>query len=568
MWLHELSIKNFRKIEDIAIKFPRGLSVIVGENNAGKTAIIDALRIILFPGRDYEPLRLNEDDFRQKTGFAPIEISCTFCDLTEEDEVHFLESLVDIGEGKFSVKINARVTFNSVTRRADLKMWGGETEGGSWPSHLYDKLNSVYLKPLRDPETGLKPGRYSQISRLIHTLTGDNEHEHFENIINEANERIRKLVPVKDAKQDINKQIESIAGAELTQETDLIFSEPTFRRIIAGLHPKIEGLPFWLNGLGYNNVVFTAITLGTLSQSEHFSFRSILVEEPEAHLHPHLQVLLLKHLTNVAAEQQENEVQVIVTSHSPTLVSQAPIDSIISVYEYQGKVTTTSINTIDFSSVMKKKLQRFLDATRAELFFARKILLVEGITEVLLVPIFAKILGGSLKDSAVTIVNADGINFNAFLPLLGENGLSLPVVILTDGDSAKTGIPSATAIGLKSFEKTIPHLHVEMSSITLEHELALSEILLPHLLDAYENIHRDLGKTLKINIKNSQSNKDRADIFYTQFNNSKTSKGEFAQELADILEDKNLPGEAVPKYIRDALIHLGVVSSEEINEPN
>lgn len=142
----------------------------------------------------------------------------------------------------------------------------------------------------------------------------------FETIARDANDRIRELEPVKKARDDINTQMASIAGEELAQETDLIFSDPTFHRIIAGLQPEIEGLPFALNGLGYNNLVFTSATLGTLRRSPQFSFRSILVEEPEAHLHPHLQVLLLRHFLKVTTEEGGNEVQVIASSHSPNYV--------------------------------------------------------------------------------------------------------------------------------------------------------------------------------------------------------------------------------------------------------
>lgn len=565
MRLHNLHIRNFRKIEDLTINFPSGLSVIVGENNSGKTTIIDALRLMLFSGRDFNALRLNEDDFRRGTDGAPIEVSCTFCDLKDDDEVHFLECLVDVGEGKFNARINARAEFNTTTRRVNVKMWGGETEGGFLPSNLYDKLTSVYLQPLRDPESGLRPGRYSQVSRLIDCLTEDEEHEQFETIAKDANDRIRELEPVRNAKNDIDAQMALIAGGELTQKTELIFSDPAFHRIIAGLQPEIEGLPFALNGLGYNNLVFTSATLGTLRRSDQFAHRSILIEEPEAHLHPHLQVLLLRHLANVAAKHEGNEVQVIVSTHSPILASQSPIDSIISVHEAQGKVTTVSVCSIKFENEnkLKKKLERYLDATRGEIFFARRVLMVEGIAEALLLPVLARIAGGCHKDKAVTILNVDGINFNAFLPLLGENRLALPVAILTDGDDAKKeGTPSATATGLKAKEDEIPNLRVEFCDITFEHELARSKKLLPLMLDAYELLHPTNGKSLKTAIEELKSGEEKADAFLAEFLRNKTSKGHFAQELAALLDEAELTADAVPQYIRDALSFLEVINQE------
>ncbi|MEW6516046.1 MAG: AAA family ATPase [candidate division FCPU426 bacterium] len=564
MRLYNLHIKNFRKIENLTVTFPRGLSVIIGENNAGKTTIIDALRLMLFSSRDFDALRINEDDFRQGTGNVPIEISCTFCDLNDDEEVCFHECLVDIGNGKFEVKLNARAEFNSITRRANVKMWGGETEGGSLSANFYDRLTSIYLQPLRDPESGLKPGRYSQISRLIDSLTEENKHVEFETIAKEANNKIRDLKSVKDAKADIDNQMTSIAGGELTQKTELIFSDPTFHKIIAGLQPEIEGLPFSLNGLGYNNLVFTAATLGTLKRSDRYFYRSILVEEPEAHLHPQLQVLLLRHFVKVSSE---DGVQVIVSSHSPILASQAPIDSIISVHEIHGRVSAVSICLINFDQVLKMKLQRFLDATRAELFFARKILMVEGIAEALLLPALARICGGCLKESAITVLNTDGINFNAFLPLFGTDCLNLPVVVLTDGDDVeKTGAPSITASELKRKESEIPNLRVELSRITFEHELACSPKLLPFMLDAFESLYPRNGKMLRNTIASIGSDEQKADTFLTEFLRNNTSKGQFAQELAGLLEMANdLTANVIPQYIRNAFLYLGVTKNEELN---
>lgn len=563
MWLKELKILNFRKIDDLTIIFPRGLCVIVGENNAGKTTIIDSLRLMLLPSRDFDALRLNEDDFKSGTDYAPIEVSCTFSDLKDEDEVHFQECLVDIGEGKFEIRLNARIEFNKTTRRANVKMWGGETEGGTLPSNLYDRLATIYLQPLRDPASGLRPGRHSQVSRLIDCLTEEDQHSEFESIAKEANDKIRVLKPVEAARNDINTQMVSITGEQLAQKTELIFSDPTFHRIIAGLQPEIEGLPFALNGLGYNNLVFTSATLGTLRRSSQFSFRSILIEEPEAHLHPQLQVLLLRYLAKVAAEEGSNEVQVIASSHSPILASQAPIDSIVSVHECGGKVSAVSVCSVKIDDLLKKKLQRFLDATRAELFFARRILMVEGISEALLLPVLTKIAGGCLKESAVTVLNADGINFNAFLPLFGKKRLGFPVAIMTDGDAKKIGDPpSATTSCLKAKEADLPNIRVGYSEITFEHELARSTTLLPLMLDAYERLHPTNGKELKANIAGLTSNDSKADAFLAEFLRTKTSKGRFAQEVAALIDVADLKADAVPYYIQEVLRFLGVIRTE------
>ena len=169
------------------------------------------------------------------------------------------------------MKLNTRAEYNGASRRVNVKMWGGETEGGSLPSNFYDYIAAVYLQPLRDPENGLQPSRHSQVSRLIDRVTRKEQQPEFETIANDANERIKALPTVQEARDVINSQMTSIAGSHLTQTTELMFSDPSFYRIISGLMPEIEGLPFGLNGLGYNNLVFTAATLGTLKQS-HPSF--------------------------------------------------------------------------------------------------------------------------------------------------------------------------------------------------------------------------------------------------------------------------------------------------------
>jgi putative ATP-dependent endonuclease of OLD family len=274
--------------------------------------------------------------------------------------------------------------------------------------------------------------------------------------------------------------------------------------------------------------------------------------------------LLLNYFAAVVDEDKGNEVQVIASSHSPILVSQAPIDSIICVQENNDEVRAISVCTIPMDLEMKKKLQRFLDATRAELFFARRILMVEGIAEALLLPVLARIAGGDLKKSAVTVVNADGINFNCFLPLFGSGRITCPVAILTDGDADKIGgACSATAANLKAIETTIENLRVEQSEITFEHELARSPLMLPLMLDAFEALYPSVAAKLRSTISALTNEDDMADAFFSQFRISAKSKGVFAQELAALLDNADLKEAAVPQYIRSALKFLSVIGTDD-----
>jgi len=137
------------------------------------------------------------------------------------------------------------------------------------------------------------------------------------------------------------------------------------------------------------------------------------------------------------------------------------------VQENENGVSAVSAYVIELDPQMKKRSQRFLDTTKAELFFARRILMVEGIAEALLLPVLTRVVGGDLKKSAVTIVNADGLNFNSFLPLFGDDKITAPVALLADGDARKIDDPcSATAADLKAKEAEIPNLRVERSEIT------------------------------------------------------------------------------------------------------
>jgi len=164
----------------------------------------------------------------------------------------------------------------------------------------------------------------------------------------------------------------------------------------------------------------------------------LLVEEPEAHLHPQLQERVMDLLKAHSNEEQAHKrVQVIITTHSPSLVSNARIEDMTLVHKAQtfplatGK---TKLKRTDYSF-----LRRFIDATKANLFFARGVMMVEGPAEAILLPAIAEMCDRSFSKHGISIVNVGNTGLYHYARILQREGTSgpeipIPVVCLTDRD--------------------------------------------------------------------------------------------------------------------------------------
>ncbi|MFK3797157.1 ATP-dependent nuclease [Pseudomonas sp. NPDC088444] len=436
MYLAELTIKNFRKLRDAHLKFQPGLNVLVGPNNVGKSAVVDALRTLL-AGHDEPFPRLDTSDRHRPIQGEPagdITFHFVFKGLSHEDEADFIAALQPCEDNTMEAHIHVRYTDADLTGRFKVKRWCGDHQEIALTSDMMENLRGVYLQPLRDAAQGLRPNRNSQLARLLHLLTDDDGRQKINDALKKLDEELQLNESIKHTHAAISSRHGLMMGEQLAQALAVGLTATDFQRLSARLSITAEALEIEQNGLGFNNLIFMAVVLSELAKNPDAAYRSLIVEEPEAHLHPQLQRVLLRYLASVPKGEGEKSVQLFVTSHSPNFASSSKLESLVCLVENESGVQTFFPRDVTFESGKREKLERYLDVTRAELFFARRVIFVEGAAELLLVDALAKLMDLDLRKYGVSLISVEGLNFDSFLPLFGENGLRIPVSVITDAD--------------------------------------------------------------------------------------------------------------------------------------
>lgn len=573
VYLAQLNIHNFRKIKNSRLNFQEGLNVLVGANNAGKTAVVDALRALL-TGPDEPYLRLDSEDIHRPKRSDPsgdIVFHYVFRDLDPDDEADFLAALKPVSDERMEAHITIRYSEADKAGRLRAKRWCGDHEDVGLSADMLENLRGVYLPPLRDASKGLKPKRTSQLSRLFQLLADDTGKEGINDELKELDEKLKKLPPVVSTHEAIKGRHGAMLGPQLAQALDLGLSGSDFQRLASRLSLMVDSFEIEQNGLGFNNLIFMAVVLSELAKSPEANYRGLIIEEPEAHLHPQLQAVLLDYLETIKAVEGEKPVQLFATSHSPNFASIANLDSMACLVETAAGVETFFPREISFGPGKREKLERYLDVTRAELFFARRVVFVEGAAELMLVSVLAGKCGYDLSKNGVSLISVEGLNFDSFVPLFGEKALRIPVAIITDADPADVPVEgeepqalypapgdvvrvSANTAKMKESEDALVKVFHGLK--TFEYDLALHADNRAAMLAALAELHPRIGAKVAASVEAAHDDATKARALFTgmfERPQNNVQKGRFGQALAQVFAD----GAAcvVPDYIRNAIAH-------------
>ncbi|WP_216838906.1 ATP-dependent endonuclease [Caulobacter sp. S45] len=496
VYLEKLGLKNFRSFEQTEIPLCKDLTILVGENNGGKSNAIDAIRLLTQPLGGRREIYCETTDIRFGSSNRMFELSGAFTDLSPGQRGRLITAATDtaISGCVFGVK------YDETTGRFPVRpqVWAGSQRGNPEPG-CHECVRHVYLPPLRDAKRALASGNPTRIYALLnHFLDGGSPEEVAKALRRGADADILGKVGgaveigLSALTAGVRRQAASLGFASEEKLID-IARDLRFKLADHGIEP--EDLRY--SGHGYANLLYMATIAVELEKVNDADLTLFLVEEPEAHLHPQLQAAVLSFLDEQATKSRipreghqgpAGELQIIVATHSPNLSAWVesrklvffrshlppapdPVPEVAAATEEPAqplagvpaeimpeiepnpviaagrprRVTRCiPLAKLALTDIERRKIDRYLDVTKSAFLFGGRVLLVEGIAEALLLPVIAKKI--ILKDDveklrlfrSAVFVPIDGVDFDPYAKLLltayEDVRIADRLVVLTDGD--------------------------------------------------------------------------------------------------------------------------------------
>lgn len=574
MNIKNITIQNFRNFKDFTIDFSEGFQTIIRENNIGKSNLYWAIRLVLDRELSYNARKLELKDFNgfKKTlsidDFILISIELYSENLASFPTFHAFKTSETTARITYAyAHKNKFVAAESEPEKIELndftwRLFAGNTtfelneiieKSSAITFRDLEGINLYYINAFRNINSELHGSTKSLLSRYCESREeSEKELESVKTILQKSSTELNELPFIPNLSETIQKKGIDIAGQYFSFPVAISFlsnyDADAWSQLNLFFSPDSDNnIPIQILGLGQKNILYLSLFIAELeNSSKQHEINLLLIEEPEAHLHPQLQKILFANLNGLKTTQ------VFMTSHSTHIASDCDYKNLNVLYKNINKEVKSFSPFKDglLSERENKLLKRYLDATRSEMFFASAIIYVEGVGEQFIIPAIAKnVYGINLTEHNISVIPIHSRYFDPYLKIVQNANLEIPTVAIIDGDSSELKDEESETTAISNAKK----LEVDDRVIVMAGTKTLEIDLFPnsttnntYLKSCFENLNH---KKSFDNLTKSEG--DWGNELITRIEGT-VLKGRFAQELS-LLIDKDFK---VPEYIEKSILHI------------